>query len=286
MKTFSEHYKESQNIYKKNEATAAKVNLYNFTVREYNPPKSDDIIEIDDKMMSLINNISEVVKERFVDPKTHCWIPPHVDQKNDILFRMKNVWDINAVEELASLITPQIENNLFGSYSIVDGLYIYRSIFKENASPRGSMLWHFDNHIKERTKLLFYLNDVTEQNGPFEYMWNDEKKSALKAKTTKVDHTRWESYHSRVTEEEAAKFPIYGFFPKKMLGKMGTFAIFDNNIVHRACTPELGTYRDAFVLQLRPYHEKLRPHIDERWTGTNRHVDISTDPENRKVHLK
>jgi hypothetical protein len=287
MKTYHEHYKDSQDIYRKENGLFAypRTKLYDFTIREYGPSKSDNLIEVDDKMMSVIGDISDVAKERFSDPETHCWFPPDVDIKNDIMLRMKNVWNINAMNELASLVMPQVEASLFGSYSIIDGLYFYRTIFKET-DRRASLLWHYDNHVKERTKLLFYLNDVTEHGGPFEYMWNEKRNCGLKARTTRINHTHWRKHRSRIGEEEASSFAKNGFLPKKMLGEMGTFAMFDNNIVHRANIPSPGTYRDAFVLMYRPYHEKLHSYIDERWTGTNYHVDTNPDPEDIKVVKK
>mgnify|MGYP003649235991 CR=1 FL=1 len=285
MKTYQEHYKESQQTYRGEHGPFAypRAKLYDFTVREYGPSKSDNLIQVDDRIMSLIGDISDVGKQRFEDPNTHCWAPPGLDSSSDTMYRAKDVWNVSAIGELASLVMPQIESNLFGSYSIVDGLYFYRTVHKEAPEMRGSLLWHYDNHIKERIKILFYLNDVTEESGPFEYLWNEQRSCGLKAETRRVDHTQWQKYHSRVGESEIQSLAEKGFRPKKMIGSPGTFAMFDNNCVHRANVPSPGTHRDVFVLMFRPYHEKLHPHIDKRWTGTNYHSDTNTNPEDREV---
>ena len=285
MKTYHEHYKASQQVYKEDKGPFAypRTKLYDYTVREYGPSKSDNLIQVDDRILSLIGDISDVGNKRFEDPESYCWHPPDVNRYHDTMLRIKNVWDIGAINELTSLVMPQVESTLFGSYSIVDGLYFYRTTHKETAEMRGSLLWHYDNHIKERIKILFYLNDVTEENGPFEYMWNEQRSCGLKAETRRIDYTQWHKHHSRVGEGEIQSFAEKGFAPKKMIGPKGTFAMFDNNVVHRANVPAPGTHRDVFVLMFRPYHEKLHPHIDKSWTGTNYHSDTNPDPEDRGV---
>lgn len=288
MKTYHEHYKASQQVYKEDKGPFAypRTKLYDYTVREYGPSKSDNLIQVDDRILSLIGDISDVGSRRFNDPNSHCWYPPDVNRDYDTVLRIKNVWDIGAINELASLIVPQIETSLFGSYSIVDGLYFYRTVHKENVDMRGSFLWHYDNHIKERIKILFYLNDVSDDNGPFEYLWNETGLCGFKAETKRVDHAQWQKYHSRVGEKEIQFLAERGFAPKKMIGPKGTFAMFDNNCVHRANMPAPGHSRDVFVLMCRPYHEKLHPHIDKKWTGTNYHVDTNPNPETIEVVKK
>ena len=287
MKTYKEHYKASQQAYKEDKGPFAypRTKLYDYTVREYGPSKSDDLITVDDKMMSLVGDIAEVVDNRFKDPEAHCYFPTGAQRADDPMFRMSQVWAVPPLNELTSLIMPQVEANVFGSYSVVDGLYCYRT-FNLNTDPNGSFLWHYDNHCQERIKLLFYLSDVGEQDGPFEYMWNKERNMALKAQTTRIDHKQWRKHRSRVGEEEAASFAENGFLPKKLLGSAGTFAMFDNNCVHRANMPAPGHSRDVFVLMCRPYHEKLHPHIDKKWTGTNYHVDTNPNPETIEVVKK
>ena len=287
MLTYKEHYKASQENYKKDKGPFAypRAKLYDFTVREYGPDKYDDLVRIDDGAMSLLGDVSDVAKKRFSDLDSNCYYPDDVDRDKDPMFRIKDVWNIQPLNEFVSFIMPQVEANLFGSYSIVDGLYFYRTIFRPS-NPKSSFLWHYDNHAKERIKLLFYLDDVTEKDGPFEYMWNEEDKMALKADTTRVDYRTWTKHHSRVKPKDHKLFTSYGYKPKKMLGGPGTFAMFDNNCVHRANVPEPGHHRDVFVLMCRPYHEKLHPYIDERWTGTNYHVDTNPDPKSKTVVKK
>jgi len=287
MKTYKEHYKASQEAYKKDKGLFAypRTKLCDFTVREYGPNKSDDLITVDDKMMSLVGDIAKVVDKRFADPEANCYFPTGAQRRDDPMFRMSQIWNIQPMNEFASLLMPQIEANVFGSYSVIDGLYCYRT-FNLETIPKASFLWHYDNHCEERIKLLFYLNDVTEDNGPFEYLWNEKRDTGLVAKTTRIDHTQWRKHHSRIGKDELVTFTEKGFLPKKLLGPAGTFAMFDNNIVHRANIPKPGHYRDVFVLMCRPFHEKLHPHIDKKWTGTNYHLDTNQDPESKTVVKK
>ena len=82
MKTYKEHYKASQEAYKKDKGSFAypREKLYDFTLREYAPDKYDDLVRIDDGAMSLLGDVSDVAKKRFSDLDSNCYFPPDSDR--------------------------------------------------------------------------------------------------------------------------------------------------------------------------------------------------------------
>ena len=126
---------------------------------------------------------------------------------------------------------------------------------------------------------MFYLNDVNEEEGPFTYMWSEKEKKGLPCPTSRIDYLKWKKKDSRYSDEFIKKSVPDGYEAKQFLGNAGSFAIFDNNIMHRATNPKPNHHRDAIVFMLRPYHKKMPWFVGKDWTGTNRHIDNNKDPE-------
>ena len=283
MKTYSEFYEEAKTKYGKNteghSQAGPEFDLYSFCMW-HQKPEQKGIFTFSEDYLKNVNTLSEhikntiEIKENQLVPSVLKSISSSIPVKEPII-RYKNVWDLPGLEEICEELIPQIESKILGSHSYIYGLYAYRNKPCER-KPRASWLWHYDNHPKETLKLMIYLTDTGEDNGCFEVM-STKDNSVLKKPTLRIDDKKWESHHSRINSPELEELKKSGYSPKKILGPKGTVCLFDNNIVHRASTAKVG-YRDAVVLLLRPWHEKIRPYISKEYTGSNNHVDVFRDP--------
>ena len=201
------------------------------------------------------------------------------DPAIDFAIRLQKIHDCPEFEALAQVIIPQLEKKLFGCPVVMEALYAYRNLYRE-APERASWIWHYDNNPKEIVKIMVYLSDVGEASGAFEVVCND-KQEAVKMQTYKIDHTKWTGApnNSRITDAQLSEMASKGYHPKKILGKKGTIAIFDNNIAHRASIPSPGNIRAAMVFMVRPWHTKEKTYFNKElcraWTGSS----IFTNPE-------
>lgn len=282
MLTYKEHYELSIKNYSPEDVNLN--NLYNFTAFEVQAGSRNNFVVFDQKYIDCIQKLSDISNTFFSSPNEHCWFPRDVDREKDKILRAKNVW-LPEVNELASFVIPQVENNLFKSNSIIDGVYWYRTSHKESPEM-GSFIWHYDNHCRERIKIMFYLNDVDESSGPFTYLWNEENKNGLSCPTSRIDYLNWTKKHTRMTNDFIEEKKSEGYEEKHFLGEAGSFTIFDNNIAHKATNPSIGNHRDAIVLMVRPYHKKLPNFVSKDWTGSNMHVDNFIDPKNFGVEIR
>ena len=138
------------------------------------------------------------------------------------------------------------------------------------AAPASSWLWHYDNCPDEAFKILIYLTDVDAESGAFEYLRHPAtgdvvKVGSSRAAPDQVAAPRWP--RSRVPPEVVARYAEEGYEPHRVVGPAGTLILFDNNCIHRATVPRT-RHRDAVILNFRPAHERVRPFISERHTGS------------------
>jgi hypothetical protein len=282
MLTYKEHYELSIKNYTSEDVSLD--DLYNFTALEVQAGEKNDFVVFDQKYSDCIQKLSDLSNFFFSNAGKHCWFPKDVDREKDKILRAKNVW-LPEVNELASFVIPQVENKLFKSNSIVDGVYWYRSVNKKSPEM-GSFIWHYDNHCRERIKIMFYLNNVDEDSAPFTYLWNEKDKNGLPCPTSRIDYLNWAKKYTRLSDNFIEDKKSEGYEEKRFLGDAGSFAIFDNNIAHKATNPSPGNHRDVIVLMVRPYHKKLPNFVSKDWTGSNMHVDNFIDPKNFGVEIR
>ena len=79
------------------------------------------------------------------------------------------------------------------------------------------VVWHYDNHCRERVKIMFYLNDVDESSGPFTYLWNEENKNGLSCPTSRIDYLNWTKKHTRMTNDFIEEKKSEGYEEKQIL---------------------------------------------------------------------
>ena len=178
---------------------------------------------------------------------------------------------IEGLHDLCEPLLQQLERTVYGSYAIVDKLYVYRSPVSRQV-PSASWLWHFDNHPREVLKVMVYLTDVDEGTAPFEYL-----REQLSGRPLPGSPLVPRFGHSRVADDEIERCVASGWERRVVTGPRGTILVFDDNIVHRA-TLARRAHRDVIVFQVRPADFKATPHIDPRWTGTFLHYNVNSDP--------
>jgi hypothetical protein len=197
---------------------------------------------------------------------------PDVRAGSVIAIQLLNPFELEGVRELCEPLIEQIEHTIYGSYAIVDKLYVYRTPISRQ-KPKTSWRWHFDNHPREMLKVMVYLTDVREDTAPFVYLreratgrcWPGAPLAPLYG-------------HSRVAVEEIDRRLDSGWEAHPVTGPRGTVLIFDDNIVHRGTLAQ-ASHRDVIVFQIRPSAFKASPRIDPRWTGTFGHRDFHANPD-------
>jgi len=87
--------------------------------------------------------------------------------------------------------------------------------------------WHRDNGYQNGFKALIYLNDVTNENGPFEYI-----KRSFTLKNHLFDFPYPDKY--QFTEKEIADYVAKNTnLYSCVIGKAGTLVLFNTNAIHR-----------------------------------------------------
>jgi len=191
---------------------------------------------------------------------------------------LNDPFSISEVEDIASMIIPQIEAKFFGCFVHVQHIYIYRSIATKQEA-HSSWLWHYDNYPAEVHKIIIYLTDVAKSSGPFRYLVSD-KEGPLIIKPSRTGPSNWKKPKwkgSRIPEKYIKIYQQNNYYCKKVTGCIGTMILFDNNCIHKA-TVAKKAHRDVLVFQLKPSIKKLRPHINKAWTGSFQHIGLSKDP--------
>jgi hypothetical protein len=163
-------------------------------------------------------------------------------------------------------LVPYLEENRFGCNLYVDKIYIYRTC--KLAELKSSYLWHYDNNPLEIVKNIIYLNKVTEDNSPFEYLSHKDGKAVI-VNPTRTGPRDWRPppNNSRVTKQELkGLINEHGCKPVKVCGDLGLTYSFNNNAVHKV-NPIIKGYRDVVNIRVKPCLDKPPRYIDPKWTS-------------------
>tara|TARA_R110000824_G_scaffold27426_10_gene93209 strand:- start:6603 stop:7466 length:864 start_codon:yes stop_codon:yes gene_type:complete len=285
-KTYAEYYNDAKLLYP---SSNPKKDVYEFTHEITLPGQKSEIIEnITDDFYKLVDKVAGIYSERLSD-NDRCYWPPGPDglKKEDDIVRMcKDIIDVPDIENIVSIIAPQIEKNLYGSYMQVQNIYVYRSPVTK-VQPRMSWLWHYDNHPYEYMKCMIYLTDVGENDGPLEMMVHSDTGLGAKHKSYRTSWNNWRAApnNSRFTEKQIEDLEEQGYEPKKVCGPKGTIIVFNENVVHRANIAKEND-RDVINFMIKPSTEKLVPYLNKEYTGTFQNKDMFTDPSHRGLIFK
>jgi len=175
-------------------------------------------------------------------------------QEQGIMLQYPDIWSIiDELRTMSNYIVPHLENTMYGCHLYVDKIYIYRTTKCERDS---SYIWHYDNNPDEIVKNIIYLNDVSTENSPFEYLTKPDGKGYM-FNGYRVGPDKWNSAPngSRVNKE-VKELEATGHQPVKITGPKGTAFTFNNNTCHRA-NPIIEGYRDVINIRVKPTLNKI-----------------------------
>ena len=126
-------------------------------------------------------------------------------------------------------------------------------------------MWHHDNNPNEILKNCIYLNEVNDNNSPFEYLVDKDEKPHL-IKSTREGKEHWvKKPDTRLDSEVSRLVTKHGYSTKKVFGGRGLVTSFLNNVVHRA-NPVIKGYRDVINIRVKPTLVKPPEYINNLWT--------------------
>ena len=108
---------------------------------------------------------------------------------------------------------------------------------------RGAQLWHRDGSDKKITKVLVYLNDVDERNGPFQYMRGTHYKGALRDVLAWTSSGVWSSDAGRTANMLDGHREVFEGKDVICTGKAGQVIFADTSGFHRGGLCEAGYRR-------------------------------------------
>jgi len=275
MYKWAEYYKKSKEVFGDTSTF-----VYDLTFRDY----IDTKLNFGSEYYKLIDEIKSKLGTSFQDGSLFS-------HSGNALF----IDDCFTFEDELSIIVENylrdyLEKNIFGSYVHCDHVTLYKTP-QSNENPQNSWLWHFDNSPLEQMKVMIYLNDVNESNGPFQILRNKNSKEGLKIDSSRIDYTNWRgkkewSFNYKNLVWKATRIPLNffssfkldGYVPYKVTGNKGHVSIFDNNIIHRGTLPS-EDFRYAVVFQFKPIDKKLDKAFSRFITGNGaKHPTFDKDP--------
>jgi len=230
----------------------------------------ENLIDLPADYQANVARVSRAARSAF-DRATGVRLVTSVPGQEIISIQLDAPLEIDGLVELSEPIMHGLERRVFGSYVLIDKVYVYRSPVSA-ATPRASWVWHYDNHPREVLKVMIYLTDVTEGSAPFEYLRDMHTGRPVPGAPIAPLHVR-----SRVDDSRVARWLGNGCRSTAVVGPAGTMIVFDDNVIHRG-TIARERHRDVLVFQVRPAAFRAEPHLDRRWTGSFQHIDVNGDP--------
>ena len=200
------------------------------------------------------------------------------NKKEGIMLQYPDIWSLkNELQTICSYLVPHLEETMYGCYLYVDKIYIYRTTKCERDS---SYIWHYDNNPDVIVKNIIYLNDVTHDNSPFEYLSKPDGRGHM-FKAVRVGPNEWRKApnDSRVNKE-VEHLMSQGYKPIKVTGAQGTAFTFNNNTAHRA-NPIKEGYRDAINIRVKPTKNKI-DFLSKKYTSSFEIAGV-VDPDPEKI---
>ena len=156
------------------------------------------------------------------------------------------------IPESLELINDKVRNSLenyYGGYFKVTFFRFQRNyhVPKEilDKTEVYSNRWHCDADDTTRVKMLVYLTDVTEKDGPFHIQPRERTKELMRMGFGDRDHFN-------ISSQELEKHQ------KKSIGGKGMAFMCNCEMgLHRAGVPEKGHYRDHILFQFAPSNKPL-----------------------------
>jgi hypothetical protein len=288
LRRYSAHYRKAKRLFRNTGHRPAPLVRApsDVGVRIVMPGRSDNFIDLPEEYAALVRRISDSAAERFrysesclfVPAPSHAHLPLltrdvlAIQNGEVFALRLADPYGIDGLAELCGSIVAQAERHIYGSYVLLDKVYIYRSPICRS-TPRASWIWHYDNHPREVLKVMIYLTDVTPASAPFEYLRSSVSGEPIRGRPLAPLYRE-----SRVPAATVEHLMRNGAEGRSVTGPAGSMVVFDNNVIHRAHLAS-ECHRDALVLQLRPATCDAVPRLDRRWTGSFQDIDFNTNPD-------
>jgi hypothetical protein len=196
---------------------------FNAKIKAFNPPKKEsstlegvpgtfsviDFTSINSKLnengyFHFNKKLSKELCNKLVDfaLKTPATMPPAYDKK--ILYDPQNplaeiyrfsIQDLANNFEIQNLMMDPVLVNIARNYLGCEPIFDFPAMwwstaFQKEASSEAAQLYHFDLDRVKWLKIFFYLNDVTEENGPHCYIRGTHKPGAKSDELLKRGYVR------------------------------------------------------------------------------------------------
>ena len=238
--TYDEHYNICQLQYS-NKTTDTVANMEVLVNPFQTPPE----------YQTLVSSLSKKVHKDFLDIKN-----PTLDLKNHSLSH-KNPFVYKEVKQIINLLYSDISSRIFNCHFTTNKISLYKT-FYSNLSLENTWQWHYDNNPAPHIKLFVYLTDVDKNTAPFVYLRNDDV-GCVKFASSKISpNTQRQPFfpNSRIPSSFLEQKREEKYYLEDVSGKLGTFFIFDPNIVHKATIPCRDHSRIALAYHLHPVSRK------------------------------
>lgn len=198
---------------------------------------------------NLINSIRKKFEQQIED-KNFSIIRSHYGGKvyGRMLFNpIKNIPEMKELlnEDLIKLLGEYYQNFKIVHVYGFRNHHIPPEIIKETEMLSSG--WHCDKINTSRIKLMVYLTDVTEKDGPF-FVHTKER-------TRELIEMGFENREKVNLSDDNMNDPKY---LKKFVGPSGTAGMANTGLcLHRATIPEKGRYRDVLHFQFEPSDNPL-----------------------------
>ncbi len=200
----------------------------------------------------IFNNEKNKDKLKFLADE----ISKSFGQKKNLIYENEKVSYLNPTflnqNDLKQIFTTELINcveNYYKSSFKIYSYHIYRTDFS-NKDNEDSYLWHTDNSTRHSLKLMFYLDNVSSQEGAMEIIDTINSKKIFKAGF--YDRKQQEKFKD-ILDDNSHKCETF----------FGNIVIFKNSInLHRARKP-LTRKRDVININVYPSIENFKNFINK-----------------------
>jgi len=163
-------------------------------------------------------------------------------------------------EELLKTKIFNYASEYFDSIPMLRSINLYYTEGKQNVTVSSSMNWHKDLHHKKLIKIMYFINDVKDENGPTNFFNKKNSKN--------IKYNNFPNYFS----DAELKSQNISFNQEKCLGNSGeSFMIDTANCFHMGSRSKKD--RLQIIITISPYASKLYPfkniHIDKHLKDFN-----------------
>jgi hypothetical protein len=253
MKTYAEHYKRCLEINPVTSSGDKYDSLYDLSI-------DADFLATDERYFSLVEELAKDIRYRL-DNNLGCY------NGSSFARYVNDCLEIESLKALVNHVAPQVEREIFHCGIQVEFVMPYRNN-PTKEKPAASWLWHYDDCPREFLKFVVYLNEVTEENGCFQFMVDEKNNAPIVPSSRHTPHMGigQQLYKgSRIPPKVIDEICKKGGRQQSLIGPPGTYGMLTPNIMHRATIPQSHTApRDCLFLFIRPSLQKMDSYFNHR----------------------